>query len=434
MVTIILGKVNNALHTAYYSLFTGIECLDTKERSTLDRPLEGIRVLSLTGALFGPYCGLILADLGAEVIKVERPGFGDMSREWGPFFPNVQGPDKSGYFVSIHRNNKGITLNLKDQKAKEILKELVKKSDVLIENFKPGTMDEWGIGYSELKKINPKLIYATGSGFGQYGPYSKWPSYDIIGQAMGGFMDLNGWPDKPPVRAGSSIGDIISGMFLAIGILAALRYREISGRGQMIDVAQVDSMIAVLENAVIRYTMEHKIPTRIGAKHPAITPFDIFKAKDGYVVIAVGNDGIWKRFCAAVVKPEWTNDPRFANNTLRCQNEAALKLLIEDYTKDRTRWDIAKLLLANDVPSAPVYNVGEAIDDPHVKAREMIIELDQPQYGKVRVAGCPIKFSETPIKTFSPAPLLGQHTEEILSKLLGYSKAQIDDLKKAGVI
>jgi CoA:oxalate CoA-transferase len=236
------------------------------------------------------------------------------------------------------------------------------------------------------------------------------------------------------VRAGSSIGDIISGMFLAIGILAALRYREISGRGQMIDVAQVDSMIAVLENAVIRYTMEHKIPTRIGAKHPAITPFDIFKAKDGYVVIAVGNDGIWKRFCAAVGKPEWTNDPRFANNTLRCQNEAALKLLIEDYTKDRTRWDIAKLLLANDVPSAPVYNVGEAIDDPHVKAREMIIELDQPQYGKVRVAGCPIKFSETPIKTFSPAPLLGQHTEEILSKLLGYSKAQIDDLKKAGVI
>jgi CoA:oxalate CoA-transferase len=397
-------------------------------------PLEGIRVLSLTGALFGPYCGMVLADLGAEVIKVERPGCGDMSREWGPFFPNVQGPDKSGYFVSIHRNNKGITLNLKDPKAKEILKELVKKSDVLIENFKPGTMDEWGIGYSELKKINPKLIYATGSGFGQYGPYSKWPSYDIIGQAMGGFMDLNGWPDKPPVRAGSSIGDIISGMFLAIGILAAIRYREVTGHGQMIDVAQMDSMVAVLENAPIRYTLGQGIPTRIGARHPSITPFDIFKAKDGYLVIAAGNDGIWKRLCLAIGKNEWINDPRFVTNPLRCQNEAALKKLIEEYTQERTRWDTAKLLLDNDVPAAPVYNVAEAVDDPHLNARGMIIEFDQPQYGKVKVAGCPIKFSETPITTYTPAPLLGQHNEELLAQLLGYSKVQIDALRVAGVI
>jgi crotonobetainyl-CoA:carnitine CoA-transferase CaiB-like acyl-CoA transferase len=377
---------------------------------------------------------MLLADMGAEVIKVERPGFGDMSREWGPFFPNVQGPDRSGYFVSIHRNQKGLTLNLKDPKAKEILKELVKKSDVLIENFKPGTMKEWGLDYNELKKINPKIIFASGSGFGQYGPYSQWPSYDIIGQAMGGFMDMNGWPDKPPVRAGSSIGDIISGMFLTIGILAALRYREKTGKGQSIDVAQVDSMLAVLENAIIRYTLDKKIPTRIGAKHPAITPFDIFKAKDGYLVIAAGNDGIWKRFCAAVKKPEWFNDPRFATNPLRTENEAALKPLIEEYTKSRTRWETAKLLLSYDVPSAPVYNVAEAVDDPHIAARDMIIELDQPQYGKVRIAGCPIKFSETPIKIFNPAPLLGQHTEEVLTSLLGYSKAQVAELRKNGVV
>lgn len=400
----------------------------------MKRPLEGIRVLSLTGALFGPYCGMVLADLGAEVIKVERPGCGDMSREWGPFFPNVQGPDKSGYFVNIHRNQKGITLNLKDPKAKEILKELVKKSDVLIENFKPGTMDEWGLSYSVLKEVNPRLIYASGSGFGQYGPYSKWPSYDILGQAMSGFMDMNGWPDKPPVRAGSSIGDIISGMFLTIGILAALRFREVTGHGQMIDVAQVDSMVAVLENAVIRYTMDHNIPTRIGARHPSITPFDIFKAKDGYLVIAAGNDGIWKRLCVAIGKNEWINDPRFVTNPLRCQNETALKGLLEEYTQERTRWDTAKLLLDNDVPSAPVYNVAEAVDDPHINARGMIIEFDQPQYGKVRVAGCPIKFSETPISTYTPAPLLGQHNEELLARLLGYSKAQIEALRKAGVI
>lgn len=390
--------------------------------------------MSLTGALFGPYCAMILADMGAEVIKVERPGFGDMSREWGPFFPGVQGPDKSGYFVSIHRNQKGLTLNLKDPKAREILKELVKKSDVLVENFKPGTMKEWGLDYKELKKVNPKLIYASGSGFGQYGPYSEWASYDIIGQAMGGFMDMNGWPDKPPVRAGSSIGDIISGMFLTIGILTALRYREKTGKGQSIDVAQVDSMLAVLENAIIRYTLEKKIPTRIGAKHPAITPFDIFKAKDGYLVIAAGNDGIWKRFCTALNKPEWFNDPRFVTNPLRTQNEAALKPLIEEYTKTKTRWETAKLLLSQDVPSAPVYNVGEAVDDPHIAAREMIIELDQPQYGKVRIAGCPIKFSETPIKTFDPAPLLGQHTEEILTSVLGYSKTQVAELKKKGLV
>jgi CoA:oxalate CoA-transferase len=400
----------------------------------LKRPLEGIRVLSLTGALFGPYCSMVLADLGAEVIKVERPGFGDMSREWGPFFPNVQGPDKSGYFVSLHRNHKSLTLNLKSPKAREILKELARKSDVLIENFKPGTMDGWGIGYEELKKVNPKLIYACGSGFGHYGPYSEWPSYDIIGQAMSGFMDLNGWPDKPPVRAGSSIGDIISGMFLTIGIFAALRYRDITGKGQKVDVAQMDSMLAVLENAVIRYTLEHKVPTRIGARHPSIAPFDIFKVKDGYVVIAVGNEGIWKRFCPAIGKSEWLEDPRFATNELRLNNEAILKTLIEEYTKERTRWEIAMLLLGNDVPSAPVFNVGEAIDDKQTKAREMIIEFDQPQYGKVRVAGCPIKFSETPIKVFNPAPLLGQHNEEILTSLLGFTKIQYDKLKKEGVI
>jgi CoA:oxalate CoA-transferase len=223
-------------------------------------------------------------------------------------------------------------------------------------------------------------------------------------------------------------------MFLTIGILAALRYRDLTGKGQKVDVAQVDSMLAVLENAVIRYTLNHKVPTRIGARHPSITPFDIFKAKDGYVVIAVGNEGIWKRFCPAIGKPEWTNDPRFATNELRLKNEAILKTLIEDYTKDKTRWEIAKPLLANDVPSAPVYNVGEAVEDEHVKAREMIVELDQPQYGKVRVAGCPIKFSETPIKTFTPAPLLGQNNEKILTNLLGYTKPQIEELKREGVI
>jgi CoA:oxalate CoA-transferase len=346
----------------------------------------------------------------------------------------VEGPDRSGYFVNIHRNNKDLTLNLKDPRGREILKQLAAKSDVLIENFKPGTLKEWGLGYDDLRRLNPRLIFASGSGFGQFGPYSEWPSYDILGQAMSGFMELNGWPDKPPVRAGSSLGDIVSGLFLAIGILAALRYRDMTGRGQSIDVAQVDSMVAVLENAVIRYTLEHESPTRIGSRHSAITPFDIFKAKDGYVVIAAGNDGIWKRMCAALGKPEWVTDPRFISNNLRCKNEEILKPMIEKITHEKTRWEIARLLLTNDVPSAPVYNVGEAIDDPNLAARDMIIELDQPQYGKVRIAGFPIKFSETPIRKFTPAPLLGQHSEEILKEILGYSSAQCAELKKVGVI
>lgn len=401
----------------------------------MERPLEGLRVLSVTGALFGPYCAMLLSDMGAEVIKVERPVCGEMSREWGPFFPGVQGPEKSAYFVSIHRNQEDVTLNLKLPKGKEILKDLVKKCDVLIENFKPGTLDEWGLGYDELVKDNPRLIYACGSGFGQYGPYSGWPSYDIIGQAMGGFMDMNGWPDKPPVRAGSSIGDMISGMFLAIGILAALRCRDITGKGQKVDVAQVDSMIAVLENAVVRYSLEGKPPTRIGSRHPSITPFDVFLASDGYVVIAAGNESIWKRFCAAIGKPEWLLDPRFESNCARCENEAALKIMIEDITKDKTRWDIARLLMQNDVPSAPVYNVGEAVEDEHVnKFREMIVEIDQPQYGKVRIAGCPIKFSDTPAKTFNPAPLLGQHNEKVYSDLLGFTPEKLEQLKSEGVI
>jgi crotonobetainyl-CoA:carnitine CoA-transferase CaiB-like acyl-CoA transferase len=378
---------------------------------------------------------MMLADMGAEVIKIERPVCGEMSRDWGPFFPGVEGVEKSAYFASIHRNQEDVTLNLKTQKGVEILKEMVKKSDVLIENFRPGTMDEWGVGYEELIKVNPRLIYACGSGFGQNGPYSMWPSYDIIGQAMSGFMDMNGWPDKPPVRAGSSVGDIISALFLAIGILAALRWRDISGRGQKIDVAQVDSMIAVLENAVVRTSLDGKSPTRIGSRHPSITPFDVFTASDGYVVIAAGNDAIWKRFCAAAGKPEWVQDPRFRNNAARCENEAALKPMIEEVTRNRTRWDIAGLLMKNDVPSSPVYNVGEAVEDEHEKKfREMIVEIEQPQYGKVKMAGCPIKFSETPASIYEPAPLLGQHNKKVYPELLGLTEDQLANLESEGII
>ena len=409
---------------------------------TPKRPLEGIRVLNLSWALFGPYCGMILTDLGAEVIKIERPVLGDQSRQWGPFFPNVQPPNNSGYYVSLHRGQKGITLNLKHPKGKEIFLKLVKISDVIVANFRPGTLEEWGLGYDVLKEVNPRIIVALGSGFGQeryhpfVSPWASYPSYDIVGQAFGGFMELNGWPDKPPCRAGSSIGDIIAGLFLTIGILAALRWREITGKGQLIDVAQADSILAAMENAYIRYSISNEVPTRIGAKHPTIAPFDVFKAKDGWVVIGVGNDAIWRRFCQAIGKPELIDDPRFKTNPDRCDHYDELKPIIEEWTSQRNKRDIWQTLVKYDIPSAPVYTMKDIDEDPHFEKRQMIVEIDQPPYGKVKIVGCPIKFSETPITTefFGPAPLLGQHTEEVLQQLLGMSKEEIEQLRKEGVI
>jgi CoA:oxalate CoA-transferase len=400
----------------------------------LEKPLDGIRIISATGALFGPYCAMLLGNMGAEVIKIEKPGSGDMNREWGPFFPGVEGPNKSAYFAGIHRGQKSVAINLKNPKAKEILMELIKKSDVFIQNFKPGTLEEWGLGYEDLKKANPKIIYAAGSGFGQYGPYSSWPSYDIIGQAMGGFMDMNGWPDKPPCRAGSSIGDIVSGMFLAIGILAALRYRDRTGKGQMIDVAQVDSMVAVSETATLKYTIENVVPTRSGAAHPSIAPFDIYPTPDGWVCIAAGNDGIFKRFSEAMGKPELATDQRFDTNPHRNDNYKELKPIIAEWTKDKKKWDITNLLHKSEIPCGPVYNIKEVVEDEHVsKYREMIVEVDQPPFGKCKMTGFPIKFSETKILPNEPAPMLGEHTEQVLGSLLGYSKSDMEQLKKEGV-
>jgi CoA:oxalate CoA-transferase len=377
---------------------------------------------------------MLLGNMGAEVIKIEKPGTGDMCRDWGPFFPGVKGPDKSAYYAGIHRGQKSVAINLKNEKAKQLLKEMIKKSDVFIQNFKPGTLEEWGLGYEDLKKINPKIIYAAGSGFGQYGPYSSWASYDIIGQAMGGFMDMNGWPDKPPCRAGSSIGDIASGMFLCIGILAALRYRDQTGKGQLVDVAQVDSMLAVSETAALKYTVENVVPTRSGAAHPTITPFDIYPTTDGWVCIAAGNDGIFKRLADAMGMPEMVKDPRFDTNPHRNKNYSALKPIISDWTKDKKKWDITNLLHKSDIPCAPVYNIKEVVEDDHIaNHREMIVDVDQPPYGKVKMIGFPIKFSETKIKPTEPAPMLGQHTEEVLGDLLGCTKAEIEQFKKEGV-
>ncbi|HPA49629.1 MAG TPA: CoA transferase, partial [Methanofastidiosum sp.] len=309
------------------------------------RPLEGVRILDLSHVLAMPYCTMILGDLGADIIKVEKSE-GEDSRKFGPYKNG-----ESAYYMSINRNKKSIVINIKDEKGKEILKDLIKISDVLTENFRPGTMEKLGFSYEEVKKINPKIIYATISQFGNDSIYPGRPGYDIIAQAYAGLMSITGYPDSPPTRVGSSIADIMSGMFSAIAILGALRTQEKIGQGQYIDISMVDCILAILENATVRYTVSGEVPTRIGSRHPSLTPFDVFETLDGYIVIGIGNDHLWEMFCHCV--PEFNNllfSERFKNNDMRTKNEAELKKIIEGWTINHKSEDLIEIITKAGVP------------------------------------------------------------------------------------
>lgn len=379
----------------------------------MEKPLKGIRVLDLGHVLAIPTCTMQLADLGAEVIKIEKPGIGDDSRYFGPFINN-----ESAYFISINRNKKSITLDLKKEKGKKIFKDLVKVSDVVTENYRPNTMQKLGLGYEVLKEINPKIIYASICGFGHKSLYQERPGYDIIAQATGGIMAITGQIDSPPTRVGSSIGDIFSGSFATIGILAALRVRDKIGLGQEVDISMMDAVLSVLENAVVRYTVTGEIPQRIGSGHPSIAPFDVFEAKDGWVVIAIGNDVLWERFCKAIDKTDLLNDSRFTTNPKRSENYKELKPIITEWSKEKTVEETLNILINAGVPVGEVNTIDKIVDDPNIKLREMIVEVEHPQAGKVKITDTPIKLSLTPGKVEKASPLLGQHTEEILKELL----------------
>ena len=395
----------------------------------MDKPLAGIRVLDLGHVLAMPTCTMQLADLGAEVIKIERPGKGDDSRNFGPFKNK-----ESAYFISINRNKKSITLDLKKEKGKKIFKDLVKISDVVAENYRPNTMQKLGLGYEVLKEINPKIIYASICGFGHKSVYQERPGYDIIAQATGGIMAITGQADGPPTRVGSSIGDIFSGTYATIGILAALRVRDKSGLGQEVDISMMDAVLSVLENAVVRYTVTGEIPKRIGSSHPSIAPFDVFETKDGWVVIAIGNDVLWERFCKAVDKTDLLKDSRFPTNPKRSENYRELKPIITEWSRGKTVEEILNILIKAGVPVGEVNTIDKIVDDPNIKLREMIVEVEHPQAGKVKITDTPIKLSLTPGKVEKASPLLGQHAEEILNELLGFSKEEIDCLRKEEVI
>lgn len=389
-----------------------------------NRPLEGIRVLDLTRVLAGPYCTMVLGNLGAEIVKIERPGIGDDSRGFGPY---VNGD--SIYFVSINRGKKSIAVDLKTEAGKEIFFELVKQVDVVAENFKPGTMEKLGLGYETIRKVNPRIIYAAMSGFGHSGPYSARPAYDMIVQAMGGIMSITGQPEGAPTRVGTSIGDITAGLFGAVGILAALHKRKETGRGQKVDVAMLDGQVSILENAIARYASTGEIPGPLGSRHPSITPFEAFRTKDAWIILAVGNDKLWKSFCDAVDKPDWLAEPDFETNDKRNREHDRIKPLLDALFAERTTAEWMKLLTDAHVPASPINTMADLFSDPQVQARNMLVEVQQPGVGAIKVAGNPIKLSEVPPEEeipAEPAPAIGQHTAEILRAHLGFDEDQIE--------
>jgi len=396
----------------------------------MPKPFEGIKVLDLTRVLAGPFCTMILSDLGAEVIKVEIPKIGDDSRSFGPF-KNEQ----SLYFLSLNRAKKSITLNLKTAEGKTIFKDLVKEFDILVENYRPGTMEKLGIGYGVLKKINPKIIYAATSGFGHTGPDSHKPAYDLLAQASGGIMSITGWPDAPPTRVGMSTGDITAGMFTAIGINAALYHREKTGEGQKVDVAMLDSQVAILENALARYQVEGVSPTPLGNRHPTLSPFQAFMAEDDYFVLAIGNDSLWQKFCITVDKEEWITDDRFTTNTARNKNLKVLIPMLNKLflTKKAIEW--IEIFEESGVPCGPINTIEKVMNDNQIQARNMIVEVDDEKVGFIKIAGNPIKMTSIPEeKKLNPVPKLSEHTSEVLGKYLGFDEEKLRQLADDGVI
>lgn len=396
-----------------------------------NKTLEGVTVIDLTRVLSGPYCSMFLADMGANVIKIEMPGKGDDTRVYVPSF---QG--ESAYFINLNRNKRSMTLNLKTPEGKEILKGLVKKGDILLENYRPGVMKKLGLDYEVLKTVNPKLVYGCISGFGQYGPYSQRAGYDIIAQAMGGLMSTTGWPDSGPTRCGTAIGDVLAGLSLTVGVEAAYINAQKTGLGQLVDVALVDSVVSSLEIINQIYLATGRIPERIGNRYEAMYPYDSFKVKDGDIVMGSGNDKLYGILCNQVMKrPELATDPRFLTIGDRIANHAALKKIIEDWLKDYTIDEAVDMLLAAGLPAGPINTIDRVVKDPHIAgAREMFVTVPHPTAGNMKICGNQIKLSRTPVTFERPAPLLGQHTSEILREFLGYDEAKVGELKSEGVL
>ena len=378
----------------------------------MDGPLKNLLVLDLTRVLVGPYCTMMLSDLGARVIKVEAPEVGDDSRNFGPFIE-----DYSAYFMSLNRGKESIALNLKNSDDKKIFDKILAKADILVENFKPGTLEKWGYGWKDIFEKYPKLIYASASGFGQTGPLKELPAYDMVVQGMGGLMSVTGQPNSEPTRVGTSIGDITAGLFTTIGINAALYDREKTGKGTFIDVSMLDCQIAILENAIARYLSKNEIPKPMGSRHPSIAPFEAFKTKDSHIIIAAGNDKLFEKLCNVLEISEIFNDEKFNTNSSRSKNIGELKVIIENKLSSKITTDWVSQMEKERIPCGPIYNIKEAVENPQVQSRNMIVKAYHKVIGDFKLAGNPIKMSSYKDETTrGDIPDLDEHREKILKE------------------
>jgi crotonobetainyl-CoA:carnitine CoA-transferase CaiB-like acyl-CoA transferase len=392
-------------------------------------PLDDIFVLDLSRILSGPFCTMMLGDMGATVVKVEPPPRGDDTRLWGPPFIN----GISTYFLSINRNKRSIGLNLKSPQGQEVLWRLVDRADVLVENFRPGVLDRLGFGFDAVSARNPRLIYASISGYGQTGPYRNRPGYDVVAQGESGIVDLTGEPDRQPVKVGASIADIVAGMYAYQGILLAMLARHRTGKGQRVDIALLDGMISTLTYQAESYFATGKSPTRLGTRHPSIVPYETFETRDGFVNIGAANEKQWQNLCRALDVSDLAFDPRFNSMAGRISNYAELRAILDARLRKLTRAEAFELLAKYELPVGPINTVAEVLEDPHIHAREMVKELTHPEYGPLRYVGIPVKLSDTPGELQGPPPRFGEHNRNVLAEL-GYDEHRIDQLAMSNVI
>jgi crotonobetainyl-CoA:carnitine CoA-transferase CaiB-like acyl-CoA transferase len=393
--------------------------------------LDGIRVLDLSRVLAGPYCSMILGDLGADVIKVERPGVGDETRSWGPPFA---APGESAYFISTNRNKRSITVNLKTPEGVAIIKDLARKSDVFLENFPPGTTEKLGIDYGVVRDVNPRIIYCSITGFGPDGPYKNRTGYDVVASALGGLVGITGEPDGPPVKVGVAITDVCTGLSAHGAICAALYAREKTGEGQHISLSLLETQVAALVNMGSSYLISGEIPQRWGTAHESIVPYQGFQVRDKYIIIAAGNNKLWGKLCDLLGAPELIEDPRFASNPLRVENRKECIDRLTSLLQAKTAEEWVEILNADGVPCAPINTMDAVFSDPQVLHRNMLVELDHPSAGKIKMAGIPVKSSATNATIRRPPPRLGEHTDEILTDCLEFDQLRLDDYREKGII
>ncbi|MCI0547848.1 MAG: CoA transferase [Candidatus Rokubacteria bacterium] len=392
-------------------------------------PLAGIRVIDLTRVLAGPFCAMILGDMGAEVIKIEEPGKGDDTRGWPPFAGG-----EATYFLAVNRNKQSLTLNLKAPEGRDILRRLIAKADVVVENFRPGTMERLGVGFEALRAGNPRLVYCSISGFGESGPEAHRPGYDLIVQGESGVMDLTGFPDGPPVKVGNSIADLVAGLSAAQGITLALLARTRTGRGQKVEIGMLDVMASLLTYQAGLYWNAGGRPGRRGNQHPSIVPYEVFRASDAYLTIGVANNSLWERFCGALGRAELARDPLYESEASRVTNRDRLVPLLNEILGARTADEWLARFEAAGVPAGRIKSVPEVCESAHLEARGMVVRLPHPKAGTITVMGVPVRLGDTPGSAGAAPPLLGQHTGEVLRRLLRLTPAAVDQLRTAGVL